>query len=822
MAPPLRTLRALLGPLALITAGLQILSFDRLDERPFLGFSESAGSVRTVNDGGPAHGAGLEPGDRILSVDGVEVRFHATASHLLAQDTGGGRLLAVQRGAERLELTLRPVQPSPSEVMWRMAIAAVALGTLLTGLMVHVRKHRPVTLAFFGICYGLGFLLFPPEVPATQGMLLVRSVALDLVSALLPALFVHFFLLFPARRSVLDRTPVLSSVLYIPSIAIFAAVEGVHVAQAVLEMPVWDVLAALEGAVFALFVAGVLFSLVLFARAYRNMNVPTLRRRFHVTFLGTLIGITPTLVVFLLHNLFPHRTIPGDRLAVVTLIFIPASFGYAIIRHGVFEIDRLVRRSLAVTLMTGALLLVYFAVYFVMRGSLDSATGAHGVMLSVLALSFVLLLFSPVRRWLQAVFDSDPVVSPPDGDRTVWDFGRKLRSVLDWGELVQELVDGLVQRLGSRSALFFSADPGGNGLTLAYACGIRLGLLGQARLGGGVLRAVERLGEPILREDLDAELPFGWLEDGDRQGLERIGAQVLAPVKGKDRPLGLLVLGPADAGGYESWQMEFLDDLLDQGAMALENAEYHRNALRESRFRYDLQVAKSLQRQLLPRRSPPLPNLELAGQTISCQDVGGDYYDFLLPNPGHLVLCVGDVSGKGVPGALLMANLQAIFRAEAPQSWAEPDRLLERLNPRICEIRRPDRFISFFCATLDLQTRRLRYASAGHPPPFLMRRDGALEELDLSGLPLGIRAETTYSAGEARLFPGDVLLSYSDGAIEREGPRGVMGQEGLARVLARHRHLSARDLLQRVMAEIRYFSTNELEDDTTLLVLKAL
>jgi sigma-B regulation protein RsbU (phosphoserine phosphatase) len=819
----LRFLRSILTPLALLTVSLQILSLDLRSSDPHLGFTERSEAVRKVNPGSPAEDAGLMPGDRILSVDDTLLSYPFQASHHLTWKGTEESELLVDRGGSEIRLTFVPGDPSPSEVMWRMALAAVAIGTLLTGLVVLHRKKRPVTLTFFGICYSLGFLILPPEVPRTPWMLVLRTLIVDFVSIFLPALFLHFFLLFPARRQVLDRIPFLPLLLYLPSIGLFVAAEVVQLAQISLGIDVRDVLAGIENLVGVLFVAAILLSLFLFVKAYRRMNVPWLRRRFHVTFIGTLAGVTPTLVVLLLHTIMPDRPIPGDRLAAVTLIFVPASFGYAIVRYGVFEIDKIVRRSLAVTLLTAGMILVYFAAYFALKDPLAGLTGNHGFTPTLLALVLILLLFSPVRTRLQRLLDRDLPPEGPSHDRAARDFGRRLRSVLDWGELVREMVDGLVHRIGSRAVLFYQPQSSGNGMSLAYSCGVRLGLLGQARLGQPILNAVERFSEPVLREDLDAELPFGWLEESDRQSLDRIGASVLAAVRGKDRPLGLIVLGPpAQGGSYEGWQLELLSDLLEQGSLALENASYHQEAIREARLRYDLKVARSLQSQLLPREAPKLRDIELAGETVPSQDVGGDYYDFMLPHPDNLVLTVGDVSGKGVPGALLMAHLQAIFRAEAAESWKDPADLLRRINERICDIRRPDRFISLFCATVQLTSRTLRYASAGHPPAFLLRRGGSLERLDLSGLLLGIQARTAYASGELSLESGDLLLGYTDGAIERQTATGFLGEDGLARAAQRHRHLSARDLVERLLAEVRYASERPMEDDTTLLVLKAL
>ncbi|MBD3335980.1 MAG: SpoIIE family protein phosphatase [Candidatus Eisenbacteria bacterium] len=811
-----------LAALGLLTVSLQILSLEPIIHRPDLGFTARSGRIQVVEPGGPAHRAGLRSGDRILQIDGRRVGPYRSAADLLQDSEGVEHTLVISRNGVRRHAVYRTGPAAERETHWRLAVAAVGLGTLLTGLIVHIKKKRPVTATFFGICYALGFLLLPPQVPHGDIMLLVRHIITDLVSAFMPALFVHFFLLFPARRPVLERAPLLPWILYLPSFLLWSLEQGLYLAHWQLALELHDLYSGLEIAGAVLFLVGAAVSIALFAQAFHRMRVASLRRRIHVTFVGTLAGITPTLIVLVLHMIFPGQSIPGDRLAVVALIFIPASFGYAIVRHGVFEIDQLVRRSLAVILLTALLVLIYFALYAFFRGPLHSVTAARGLTPSLLALLLILLVFSPARGRLQRVLDQElSVRSAPD--RAVRELGRHLRTLVRREDLVRELVDALLERLSARAAYYFHPDPLGDGLRLDYACGIPLARLGRLSLSKRLLTAVHSLGGPVLREDLDAELPFGWLEDRDRQTLERLEVEVLAALPGKDEPLGLLLIGPRTSGGrFENWQLDFLDELLFPAAVALQNAVLHQETLREERWQHDLRVARSIQSGLLPRRLPRLPNFELYGETVSSQAVGGDYYDFLLPTPGYLVLGVGDVSGKGVPGALLMAHLQAIFRAEACQHWRSPAALLRQINRRICEIRRPDRFISLFCATVDLTARKVSYASAGHPPALLMQRDGTLQRLDLSGLLLGIQPDVTYPEGRAALAAGDLLLGYSDGAIEREGPTGQLGEEGLAAALARHRQLSARDLLQRLFAEIRYASASPLQDDTTLLLLKAL
>jgi serine phosphatase RsbU (regulator of sigma subunit) len=817
-----RSLVQLAAAWGLAVASFQILSLETALREPLLGLSVHLGRVGMVVPGGPAHRAGLRPGDIIEALGGRQLAYPLTLKDLAATSAEPAPEIVYRRGGQLHRGRLSLERPPRGEMIWRLAIFLVGLGTLLTGLVVFLRRQRAVTATFYGMCLALGVLLFPPGWPPWIPVLVLRNLLVDTASAALPPLLVHFFLLFPGRHPVLERRPYLPGLLYLPSAVVLVAAELLHAFQVALGVEVSDLLLALERLVAGLFVLSVGISLVLFVTAYRRMRIPSVRRRVHVTLLGTLLGLVPILAVFLLHLLFPHRAIPGDRAAVVSLVFIPVAFGYAIVRHGVFELDRLVRRSLAVTLLTGAAALVVLSGAFLVR-ALAPAGALPRLSPQAVAVLVLLLLFSPARSHLQRALDQGLPQGATHPERAARLLGRRLRQWRRRQDLVPHLVEGVARHVGASSAAYFEPGEQTGELRMVYATGIPLSALQPTGLSARLLAAVQRLGEPLLREDLDAELPFGWIREEDRRVLERLDARLLVGLQAAERPLGLLLLGPPAYGtSYEGWHLELLEAFSEHAAVALEMAVTREEMERESQLHYDLQVARSLQRQLLPQHPPRLPGVEVAGQILPCQDVGGDYYDILQPRDGLLVLAVGDVSGKGVPGALLMANLQAIFRAECHAMEEHPERVLERLNERICDLGRPDRFISLFCASLDVRRRRLRYASAGHPPPFLLRASGQVERLDLGGIPLGIQRGQPYFGGNVSLGPGDILVGYSDGVVERQGPTGPLGEEGILRVLRRHRHLSARDLMYRILNEVRFCSTRPLEDDTTVVVLKIL
>jgi sigma-B regulation protein RsbU (phosphoserine phosphatase) len=186
-----------------------------------------------------------------------------------------------------------------------------------------------------------------------------------------------------------------------------------------------------------------------------------------------------------------------------------------------------------------------------------------------------------------------------------------------------------------------------------------------------------------------------------------------------------------------------------------------------------------------------------------------------------VTLAIGDVSGKGVPAALLMASLQATFRAELA-SGGSPSEITGRVNRRLCALESPTRIVSFFCGRLCLERGRLSYTNAGHLHPMLVRRDGQVERLDRGGLILGILDDVRYEGAEVHLGPGDIVVFFTDGVIERGGPEELFGEADLLAIAERHRHLSAADLMGRILEALEHRTGTTPDDDTTLMVLKAL
>jgi len=241
----------------------------------------------------------------------------------------------------------------------------------------------------------------------------------------------------------------------------------------------------------------------------------------------------------------------------------------------------------------------------------------------------------------------------------------------------------------------------------------------------------------------------------------------------------------------------------------------------ERRVAQELEIAKRVQARLFPQHLPPLQTLDYAGGCLQARQVGGDYYDFLALGRERLSLVIGDIAGKGIAAALLMANLQANLRSQFPMLIEDPVRLLCSVNRLFCENTPDGAYATFLYAEYNDQSRRLRYANCGHLCGLLARADGQVERLHSTATVLGLFRDWDCSVGETGLFPGDILTLYTDGVTEAANAHGVeFGEERLVDCLQRHSNLPSEALVTTVIDEVRGHSPHEQQDDITVVVAK--
>jgi sigma-B regulation protein RsbU (phosphoserine phosphatase) len=307
--------------------------------------------------------------------------------------------------------------------------------------------------------------------------------------------------------------------------------------------------------------------------------------------------------------------------------------------------------------------------------------------------------------------------------------------------------------------------------------------------------------------------------------LERVGIAAVVPMQIHNQVKGAVLLGEKLRGEpYTKGDLEFLYSLANLAIISIENARLFREALEKQRMEDELAIAREIQQGLLPRTLASIPGFEIAAVNISSKQVGGDYYDVVPTQPDEYVLAIGDVSGKGMPAALLMANVQASLRAFAPMGLSLSE-ATGRINDLTCQNTGQDKFITFFWGSLNRSTREFRYVNAGHNPPFLMKADGSIRRLDVGGIILGLmKTPTPYQEGSVTLESGDVVVMFTDGVSEAMNAQEEdFTEERLEEVLKIVHLESPSKIIDAVRAALEgYTRGTPQSDDITMLVFRTL
>ncbi len=308
-----------------------------------------------------------------------------------------------------------------------------------------------------------------------------------------------------------------------------------------------------------------------------------------------------------------------------------------------------------------------------------------------------------------------------------------------------------------------------------------------------------------------------------KRELERLQMKIIVPMMMQNVTSGILCLGEKIGGGeYTQSDREFLYSVGSLAMISLENVRLFVEELEKQRMEDELNIAREIQRGLLPSTLPKIPDYEIVAVNVSSKQVGGDTYDVIQLSPTKYVIAIGDVSGKGTPAALLMANVQATVRALVSLDLPLPE-LTKRMNNLIFNSTSTDRFITFFWGILDTQNNTFKTINAGHNPPYLVSRDGTFSRLEKGGIILGILpTSVAYEEEITEINPGDLIVLFTDGVSEAMNAEGMeFGEERVERVLQNYYPESVEKILFQLQTSLReYILGAPQSDDITLLLLK--
>ena len=342
---------------------------------------------------------------------------------------------------------------------------------------------------------------------------------------------------------------------------------------------------------------------------------------------------------------------------------------------------------------------------------------------------------------------------------------------------------------------------------------VRLPYRLDSQLTGWMLR----YRKPLLINDLSADERFSATRAADCP----IHSLLTVPLFLKGQMLGLIGLfNKRDAAGFSENDQRLLSILATESAQVIENGRLYEEERELERLQAELRAAAHIQKNLLPAQVPKIPGYDVAAINLPARTVSGDYFDFIPLSDSRLAFCLGDVSGKGMPAALLMANLQATLRGQVLLGL-KPSECLQNTNYLIWKSTTPEKFATLFLSVLDFKNHRLIYSNAGHDAPYFLKGNKTTR-LQAGGIVLGFLESSAYKQASLDFAPGNVLVVYSDGITEATNLKDEQfGEARLLQAISSALSGTAEEILHAILQAVDAFKgMQEQADDITLMVLK--
>jgi serine phosphatase RsbU (regulator of sigma subunit) len=514
-------------------------------------------------------------------------------------------------------------------------------------------------------------------------------------------------------------------------------------------------------------------------------------------------------------------------LLAIAVLLLPISIGVSVLRYRLWDLDVFINRTLVYGALTGILALGYGVIVvgvgtFVTRSYFTVAV----------ATLLVSLAAQPLRRRIQDLIDRQFYRARYDAARTVDDFTARLRQEIDLETLSNELLSVVSQTVAP------------TGVSVWVPKTIEAGVLSDTEVMYRIAFSVEGGMQYVRGDDFDEieldaaaletlrgapgplDLNKDELKSKSLEDFHEVHVRLVVPLVSQGEVVGMLNLGRRlSDSDYSTQDYRLLEKLTSHTAAAVRVAllvREHDHDLRErERIESEMRVAQMIQQQLLPRTLPEFVGWDVDVHYHPAREVGGDFYDFIELADGRIALVAGDVTGKGVPAALVMATTRSLLRGEITRSL-NPAEILRSANEQLCTDIPQNMFVTCLCAIIDPATGKTVMANAGHNVPYVCN-GRQLREFRATGMPLGLMSHVGYDESETVLRPGDSFVLHSDGLAEARNDGGEMfGFPRMKTVLERAH--GSEGAIGSLLDELRVFTGPQWEqdDDITLVVLRRL
>lgn len=752
--------------------------------RPFAGFRfEPTLTISAANDGSwSGIKAGFQQYDRIISVGGKKLASPDELKEIVRNSKIGDSLAfeAMREGKSKPLQIVVPIQTFTFVDFAKSFLPLFVIGILhlVVGAVAFWLKPKNTTARAHLMMTGITALYCVLSNDYDSAMWFTRLYLFAVIA--LGSSFIHLGLVFPEPQEWIKKRPSLQFLVYLPVLLLLPVWEATFQplglnANKYFELhflfqniaALWTIvgLAGLVGCVVSVLVRG---------------KRPILKQQAKIALLGAAAAYLPGVLFWMVPYLFGVNLDSSGLLVNVLFacfVFFPLSIAYAIIRHKLFDIDVVINRTMVYTIITAVLSCAYLLIAAGLRVLLGLLLGRpHGgsfenimVAENLIATAVVAIAFSPLRSRIQLFVDKLFFRNKYNFRQVISHFNVTARATIDIAGMIDTYSDLVEQNLHPKHLSIFVRDSQSNALRLHKMTGLPL--------------FRDDVSIPLNSDEIKELLNAGKVafkpkhsETASLSKMDSLGINLCLPLEIGGEILGLVNFGEKMSElDYTNEDRELLQNMALQLTNSVRVAEMTKNLVQKERLDQELETARAIQASMLPEKAPEICGLEVVGSSESALETGGDYYDFIRLDENRIAVAVGDVAGKGVNAAMIMAMTKSCLYNQI-HSNHEVVPMMEALNGMITEAisMQKQRRTTFIYAIIDGKQRTMTYACAGHQPPhYFNSAKGLCESLPIPGsYPLGVRANAKYKEVTVPLNPGDVLVFYTDGVTEALDPAG--------------------------------------------------
>jgi serine phosphatase RsbU (regulator of sigma subunit) len=796
------------------------LTFDGTTKNVIESLDNQVLKIMTVSPGEPADKAGLKSGDKIIAVNGKQVKNINEFNNIINE--------------------------IPENFP---AIYTIERNNIIYNIEVHIYKY--FHLLFF-IFFSLGFLFLingflvgysrPKEFSAQIFFLLGCSASLGFVSyggvwfytgirsifyynyligeCFFYPLSLHFLTIYPIKFSFKYKRLIITiSYIFVLILNFFFEFTTFQPDNIYLTI----LLKILYYAPFILLLAGIL----IFINSYKKISDKRTKKSLKIIIYGFVLGSIGFLYYFFIFNLIiVNQGInfnPLYRIPIITVLAIPLTFAYSIFKYKILDTEIIVKKIIVFGILTTFIITVYLVMLYTIDSILTHYTG-NKMFLTVASVVIIIFTFDYVNKWANSFVDKRFYRKRYNYRISLLKFSEELPYINNIKEVIEKVNYSIRETMGVSIVKFWIIDYEFINIIQSY-----YNIKDKGQNSKYIIR------DKIFRTLFEGNLEHRFLYESDLNDLnipteykdfiKKEGVVLSIPITIKNKFIGAINFGrkPFDTP-YSDEDIDLLKTISSQTAIIFENSRLKINEAKKQKIEEELKIAKNIQKALIPKSNIDFSGLDISGLTEPAKEVGGDFFDYFKLENNKILVTIADVSGKGVPASLYMTKLQALIRF-ASKLFKTPKSILNEVNKQIFKKLEKNFFVTTNLALFDLVSRKMKLARAGHNP-VLFFRDNSCELLKSKGIGLGLDNELTFNKNleeiEIEFKTNDLFVFYTDGLNESmNSNKEEFGINRIIDTIIKNLDKDSKNIQKELMKEISIHRANaEQNDDISLVIIK--